>query len=288
MHPAQPVSFGIPNEWREFERRHAHLLQAVLPPLFDAATKVFARTIESEHPHERIALMLGRHVPEDFNEVFLLCANGYGIAALKLLRSMYERVVTMVYLLRNPSEIEAFTDWHLVEKRKMLNRLKDEGDEATNYLTAEEVAQIEADYERVSAKFPKKQRSWTRLDLRSMARKVGLDTLYLSLYVWPSWQIHTTAIGMTARVEETEEAVSFKIGPQREDADRALLGAHTCLLMALAEHTQHFGLAVSPTPLFAQHKDYWDRAAPEGRRTLTPPVPSAERPGDVPPTCQRP
>ncbi len=262
MHPAGPLSFGIPDEWRDFERRHAHFLKSVVPPLMDAATQVFARAIESEHPNERVAFMLGRHVPEDFNEVFLLCANGYGIGALKLLRPMYERLVTMVYLLRNPSEIEDFIDWHLVEKHKTLNRLKDEGDEPTNYLTAEEIAEIETDYERVKGRFPRKQRSWTRLDLNSMARKVGLEKLYLSLCVWPTLQIHTTAIGMTARIEETGGTVTFKIGARREEANRALLGAHTCLLLALEEHARHFGLALDPGPLFAQHKDYWDRAEP--------------------------
>ena len=263
MHPPGPLSFGIPDEWRDFERRHEHFLKYVLPPLSDAATRVFARTIESGHPHERVAFMLGRHVPEDFSEILLLCANGYGMGALKLLRPIYERVVTMVYLLRNASEIERFMDWRLVEKRKMLGRLKDEGDEPTNYLTAEEIAQIETDYQQVQGKFPKKPRSWSRLDLKTMAGKVGLETLYLSLCVWPTWQIHTTAIGMTARIEATAETVSFKIGAQREVADRALLGAHTCLLMALAEHAQHFGLTVDTAPLFAQHKGYWDRPATE-------------------------
>ena len=269
MHPPGPLSFGIPDEWQHFERRHEHFLKSVLPPLIDAATRVFARTIASGHPHEHVAFMLGRHVPEDFNEVLLLCANGYGIGALKLLRPMYERLVTMVYLLRNPSEIEDFMDWHLVEKRKMLSQLKDEGDEPINYLTAEEIAQIETDYQRVKGKFPKKPRSWTRLDLKTMAGKVGLENLYMSLCVWPTWQIHTTAIGMTARVEATAKAVSFKIGPQREVADRALLGAHTCLLMALAEHAQHFGLALDVATLFTRHKSYWDGSAPavEERRS---------------------
>lgn len=129
--------------------------------------------MESEHPHERLAFMLGRHVPEDFNEIFILVAKGYGIGSLKLLRPMYERVVTMLYLMRNPEKAEDFIDWHLIDKQKMLNLLKAEGDEPTNYLTLEEAEQIKADYERVKHWFPKKQHSWTKLDLRSMARKVA-------------------------------------------------------------------------------------------------------------------
>jgi hypothetical protein len=60
--------------------------------------------------------------------------------------------------------------------------------------------------------------------------------------------------------------VRFKIGPQREEVDRALLGAHTCLLMALAENARHFKLAIDPAALFAQHKSYWDRGPSETKR----------------------
>jgi hypothetical protein len=63
------TTFGLPNEWRDFERRHARLLQSVLPRLMEAATRVFVRTIEAGDPHERLAFMLGRHVPEDFKAV---------------------------------------------------------------------------------------------------------------------------------------------------------------------------------------------------------------------------
>ncbi|HYR38112.1 MAG TPA: DUF5677 domain-containing protein [Methylomirabilota bacterium] len=67
--------------------------------------------------------MLGRHVPEDFSEILLLSGNGYGIGAFKLLRGLYERVVTMTYLLQHPEKAEDFADWHLIEKQKLVNHL---------------------------------------------------------------------------------------------------------------------------------------------------------------------
>jgi hypothetical protein len=254
------LTVGLPEELQDFEHRHEKLLGAVLPPLMDAATQVFARAMESEHPHERLAFMLGRHVPEDFNEIFLLAANGYGIGAVKLLRPMYERVVTMMFLIRNPEKAQDFFDWVLVEKQKTLNHLKDEGDDPTNYLTAEEIEQVKAEYEHVRHKFPKKAHSWINLDLKSMARTVGVGRMYLGLCHWPTLQVHTTLIGMTARMEITAEGgVSFKIGAQRKEADLALLGAHFCLLLALDSHVRHFGLAVDLAPRFGDYKTYWDR-----------------------------
>jgi len=253
------MTFGIPEEWRDFERRHESFLKAMLPPLMDAATRVVARTMESEHPHERLAFMLGRHVPEDFSEIFLLCANGYGIGGLKLLRTMYERVVTMTYLFRNPKKAEDFADWHLVEKQKLLNHLRDDGDDPAKYFTSEELAEIRDAAGRVKDRFPRGQRSWIDLDLKRLAREVGLDGFYVIFYYWPTLHTHPTATGMTARVEMSADAISFKVGPQRDEADRALQGAHCCLLLALAEHVSHFKLPVDLAPLFEAYKKYWDR-----------------------------
>ncbi len=254
------LTFGIPEEQRDFERRHAQFLQAVVRSLMEAATKAFARKMESEHPHERLVFILGRHVPEDFNEIFLLAANGYGIGALKLLRPMFERVVTMMYLIRNPEKAQDFFDWVLVEKQRTLNHLKDEGDDPTNYLTAEEIEQVKTEYERVKHKFPKKARSWSSLNLKSMARQVGVGQMYLSLCHWPTLQVHTTLVGITARMEiTTEGGVGFKIGAQRKEADLSLLGAHFCLLTALDAHVAHFNLPIDMTVLVDEYKKYWAR-----------------------------
>src|SRR6266436_8944533 len=168
------MTFGVPEEWKDFEQRHLRFLETILPPLIETTNRVVSRTQESENLNQRLVFMLGRHVPEDFNEIFLLCANGYGIAALKLLRPMFERVVTMMYLIANPEKAQDFVDWLIVEQRKTLNLLRDEGDELTNYLTPEELAEIEDNYQRVKDRFARKQRSWSKLDLKSMARKVGL------------------------------------------------------------------------------------------------------------------
>ena len=46
-------------------------------------------------PIDRVLFWLGNVCREDFSEILLLAANGYGIGALKLFRGLYERVVTL-------------------------------------------------------------------------------------------------------------------------------------------------------------------------------------------------
>ena len=134
--------------------------------------------------------MLGRHVPEDFSEILLLCGNGYGIGALKLLRGMYERVVTMAYLLKHPEKAQDFVDRHLIEKQKCLNHLRMDGDDPAKYFGEAELAEIAEAAGRTRDRLPKD--SWTDLDLRSMARVVGLEGYYTIFYHWPTLHTHPT------------------------------------------------------------------------------------------------
>jgi len=205
----------------------------------------------SEETHARPSFMLGRHVPEDFNEILLLCGNGYGIGALKLLRGMYERVVMMTYLLSQPERAQDFVDRHLIEKSKFLNHLREDGDDPAKYFGNAELAEIDEAAGRIKDRLPK------QLDLRSMARTVGLDAYYTIFYYWPTLQTHPTAMGMAARIQLGNDGVLFKDGPQRQDADRALMGAHCCLLLALKVHVHYFGLDVDLAPRLEDYNKYW-------------------------------
>src|SRR2546427_4855860 len=68
------ATFGIPDEWQDFERRHQLLLDKVLPPLMDACNQMVSRRMESQGLPDIVVFLLGRHVPEDFTEIMLLCA----------------------------------------------------------------------------------------------------------------------------------------------------------------------------------------------------------------------
>jgi hypothetical protein len=88
---------------------------------------------------------MGRLCSEEFFEITLLAANGYG--ALKLLRSLYERAVTMAYLCDNPSEVEAFLNYYPVAQRKLIQAIK--GSFGPDALPAQVLEQVEQQYAEV-------------------------------------------------------------------------------------------------------------------------------------------
>jgi hypothetical protein len=73
--------------------------------LWDAMNLAFSRKQVMDTQIEKFVYFYGNLVAEDFMEIFLMAANGYGYGAMKLLRSMYEHIVTLRYLHDHPDEL---------------------------------------------------------------------------------------------------------------------------------------------------------------------------------------
>src|SRR5271167_491232 len=66
----------------------------------DDASEVLA--LEDKYRTDLIVYTLGRIAVDDFNELVVLAGNGRGVGALKILRGMYERIVTAAYVAQTP------------------------------------------------------------------------------------------------------------------------------------------------------------------------------------------
>jgi hypothetical protein len=66
------------------------------------------------------------HVP---TEIVFLAVNGYGNGASKLLRGLYERAVTLTYLIKFPEKVERFERFAIIPEYKPISlkllRLRD-------------------------------------------------------------------------------------------------------------------------------------------------------------------
>lgn len=224
------------------------------PLLKHTLDRVFIREAETVELVDRVVFFLGRLCVEDFMEILLLWGNGYGIGGLKLLRALYERAVTAGYISENPAEAETFLDYYHVEKRRYLNHAKKISNTSHLFPPAG-VEEIESLYKKVRDKFrvplckkcgtTKLQPSWSKLDLKSMAYKIKekLENVYLLWSYEPTLHIHTTVSAVIERmVKRNDGGCSFNEGPQREQADKALKGAHQMILYVLLVQNRHFKL----------------------------------------------
>jgi hypothetical protein len=92
-----PVVFGIPAEWDRFARANEGFLEG-LPNLIRAGEIAFSSRQLRVRSANMAIYSLDSLCKQDFWDILLLCGNGCGMSAPKVLRGMYERAVTANYL----------------------------------------------------------------------------------------------------------------------------------------------------------------------------------------------
>jgi hypothetical protein len=239
-HPS--VVFGFQEEWGHFRERNPRF-EEVLPRLHDLRSHVFDREFSSSEPIERFVMLYGRMCMEEFFEILLMCGNGYGIGAQKILRGYWEKAVTLEYLIAHPDEIDDFFDYHHITDYKLFNSVREIiGSDA---LPEPIIAANAAAYERVKGRFmiegcrvcgtKRVNHNWNKLDLVSMSKQTRmLGKIVNEAYYVPMRHTHSTASSFVMRLENAgTDALSFNPDPQRREADSALRTAYLITLEIL-------------------------------------------------------
>ena len=201
---------------------------------------------------DKLVYFFSRIVVEDFLEITLVCYHGYGVAASKLVRSMYEHAVTLRYLHEHPDEAETFLAYHQVQQDKLVSRMIETFGESI--LPADQIAEIRSKAAEVKEDFMvpvcdhpgakmRLNHSWNKLDFVAMAKKTGeLGTLIVPGYYMPMRHAHTTFGGLSERLETVDGHMGLQADAQPEIADRSLTTAHNCILHALNVQGSHFNI----------------------------------------------
>lgn len=248
--PQDQLIFGFPEEWEHFRRRHSRFLEC-FAHIDNAIRAAFIRVIENPEPIERFVMLYGRLCVEDFYEIMLCCGNGYGFAALKLLRGLYEKAVTLEYLNEHPDELDSFWDYRHVSDYKLARSVSEVF--GPNTLSAEFHRQVKDEYERVKDHYKvtdcrkcgttKTNITWTKLNFPAMAQQTRvLGKLIQSAYYVPMRHTHSTGAALAERLENNEEGLGFNPEAQRSQADEALRVAHIIVLEILHIQQKRFAI----------------------------------------------
>jgi hypothetical protein len=246
------ILYGYPEEWKSFTIRHLEFTKRFenIAKVIDAA---FQRIHKTTGPTERTIYFLGRLGIEEFMEILLLCANGYGIGAQKLIRGMYERAVTARYLFKHPEEIDNYLAWHRVTDYKLFVATQSGKTSGMFSFKPKQIEKIKADFEAVKERFMipacqedcekckqvrRLNHTWTRTDIVSMAREFeDLQALFVPAYYLPMREFHSTMGAIFSRLDAEaaakDEGLIFDGAAQRGRADQAIITAHTLLLNIL-------------------------------------------------------
>jgi Family of unknown function (DUF5677) len=269
-----PVGFGDGPALQRFIQRHRQFL-AELPKLTEICNKVFDRTLPPHDENGRQALLeanlpdddpavvawedrnatgnlifhFGLMAAGDLNAVLLLGANGAGFSAFILLRSMYERLVTAMYIAKRPSEARAFAESSPIYKLNFLTRLRElvpevkarYDDAFMNELQQSAAASRAKRKQSICNKCgqPITNEAWTRVSLDVMAREVDpvLEEFYGPMYIEGTYQAHANILGMERRLEETERGYRYK-----DISENEATVALNLMLRFLKLENEHFNL----------------------------------------------
>jgi len=244
------LTFGYPEEWKDFDRRNRLFLER-FPHLQQAIEIAFNRNAPLEEPIDKFILLFGRLCVEDFSEILLCCGNGYGYAAQKLLRGLYERAVTLRYLHEHPEEIEDFLDYYHVGQRKL--KIACENTMGADTFPPEQADEIEKEFALVKERYmvtdcgkcgtKRLNHTWSKLDLVAMANKTSLGKLNALGYMIPLRQAHATVASMVSRMKTTaHDGIEFAGEAQRGEADRALRITHNIFLDIFRVQDERFAV----------------------------------------------
>ena len=251
--PEGPI-IGNPGEWDKFVKEHPVFCEK-LKDLYTTTTKVFIRKSTAHNSADHVVFFLGRLCAEDFSEVLLMCGNGYGYGAMRLLRSMYERAVTQAYIAKHPKEADNFLDYFLVTPKKTLDKLKEmHGEqEVEKMLGKKAIDDVEKDFQTVKTKFTRGkgkkkslQMSWTKKTMEALVDAAG-DTykaLYLYCYVRPLLQAHPSASSILDRLKDEGGTITFDVESSKGMIVWPLISAHNLVIQTLGEQNDYFKLSL--------------------------------------------
>lgn len=246
------VSFGDKNEWSRFAERNGKFLD-LFPNLKQLMDQALTGPLPPLNVEKRVIRFLSYDCIEQFMEVMLLAGNGYGHAAQRTVRTLYERAVTINHLTKHPLEVKLFVAWLKISKHKMWSAMKTSEYPKSNWPAEEMQKKIDEEYRSVRPLFEvddckkcgtkRQNHSWSRKSLVDMAHSAeGLKPLLVNGYYEPLTHSHPSMAGLLMRLEEVDDTIGYDSSAQPDESDRALSTAQLIMIVLCEQQADFFGL----------------------------------------------
>jgi hypothetical protein len=231
--------------------------------------------VEDKYKANIASFILARLAIDEFSEMLVLASNGYGLGAMKILRSMYERVVTSAYVAQNPEVSRALADSTWTHRWKVWKMLRKTSHSSVAAVDQSQIDDLESKASAAQSRLnesicPKCKQiisihAWTKVPLSTMAEKVGtsLSDLYLMGYQIPTAIAHATGESVNSKMEEGEGGLwTYRMNSSRE-REQALCVGHNLLLQLLGRQNEHFGYGLEDllVPRFEAYRRVWSTSS---------------------------
>lgn len=249
--------FEKPVEWEHFVKNHSHLLER-LPNLQKALETVFK--IEKQLTNsDRLVFILCKNSTIGFSEVTLLCGNGFGNSALKLLAQMFENFIIARNLHLHPKETNKF--WNDVSS-KCSNKTTSEHNHTINLFNVSGVTQI-------SWESKSQSNICSYNNFVELANTAELPEELKTVYYLSLEHVHSSLTSLLSVPKVNDKALDFKKAEsQRHASDIAFTTAYFLLTEVLLLMVEHFNLN-SNDPLYRQCLEDYESIFKKDKRLIT-------------------
>lgn len=207
----------------------------------DAVSKTGDKLVQESrdlgHHHFLALFLLGKTVTS-FCATWYLCKNGYGQDAMVIVRTIFENLVTIAYINKDPaSRVPLFLEHDYIKAHKRVGDYKKLYPEKQVAATIEST--IKSQYEKYKNRYPNANR-WSNKTLLNMSKECGLEHYYFMVYRFGSIFAHSGSDSiqdyLTHSNEEKHSHYSFRFGePDKDKTDLSLITACSLVLITIQE-----------------------------------------------------
>jgi hypothetical protein len=179
----------------------------------------------------------------DINDLMTLTHHDSHRNAQKILRTIFERVVTLKYIAENPNEAKRFMDYDAIDTQQVLNGIKEitglslNEPARTNLSKAAEEAKRAYKQEKCQTCGKPKYLGWSSLNSKDMADRVNLGHMHLHAFLMPSKLIHPSYWGLRETVSKSSPMYN------------TMNCVHELMVQLVLIHRRHFVRPTRVTPL---------------------------------------
>lgn len=215
----------VENKWKDLEKHH---------------------TIDKRFPEQGVTTFLLGKAYKTHGTVLNLCMDGYGEDAGVLARTLFELAVNLLYLNKEDSTNRAtmFGEHEWVLRLKLLDSNL-ELIKSSGKMKEERIDEIRNKVDELITKYGKKfKRSWSLLETKEMAKEVGLEGAYNSVYTQFTDIAHSRISSASEYVREDSAGLVIDIGPGENLVPTVLVSAFHHFLLIVDSWDIRFSLGL--------------------------------------------
>jgi hypothetical protein len=241
------ITIGCTEFWPEFYKAQGPRLHIILK--LPALLNLMFSAVDARSSTTRVETVVRFFVQTTLvamNDVLLLCGNGSGSAALRIVRGMFESSTIAEYVRRTPEAAEDYLQFRpVIAWRRYQWMLKNVPEKS---FANELVSRMERQYESVKARFDngkgKVRTNWSKCKIHEMAHAIGRREQYELVYSWLSAMHHLNPEALFEYIEDRNGTPMIRLdcAPSQRWIKEALIAAHTYVLFAAQTFSDCFSL----------------------------------------------